>query len=47
MGISEAELTRLEGGLAEPRLSTVARYLASVGGGLRLTDEAIPSVSSR
>ena len=33
MGTSGTELARLERGLADPRLSTVARYLAIVGGG--------------
>ena len=40
MGIDHAELVRLEQGVADPRLSIVARYLAIVGGGLRLTDDA-------
>jgi DNA-binding XRE family transcriptional regulator len=40
MGIDHAELVRLEQGLADPRLSIVARYLTIVGGSLRLTDDA-------
>jgi DNA-binding XRE family transcriptional regulator len=46
MGIDEAELVQLERGLSDPRLSTVARCLAIVGGGLRLTDEE-PATAAR